>query len=178
MAINTVKKTNNSYLKDLILLFAVPVVIAIFAAAVVYIPRAMAKPKYDFIYSICEDYRCKDDYSVDAAGLITRNYPNSYDLNDLGYYNRSASLRYYDTSKDSTRSLTLEEAQRYRLDTASKSSDGYSLSKDNTSSGFLFWGDYNEGWYLKNGAKKKKLELSNGGSNYPGDIKFLGWINK
>lgn len=171
------KKTNsNNHLKDLILLFAIPIAIAVFAAVVIYVPRLLADPKYDFIYSICDDYRCKNSYSVDSTDYITQDYYSS--SSNLNYYDRTASLRYYDSSNDSTRSLTLEEARRYRLNTSSKSPDGYTLARESSSSGFLFWGDYDEGWYLKNGAKKKKIELTTNNSYYSRDVKFLGWINK
>jgi hypothetical protein len=74
--------------------------------------------------------------------------------------------------------LTLEEAKSYQLNTSSKSPDGYSLVRDNNDNGFLFWGNYESGWYLKNGAKKKNVELSTNSSYYSQDINFLGWINK
>jgi hypothetical protein len=176
MADQNAKKANrNSYLKDLVLLFAVPIAVAIFAAVVIYIPRVWANPKYDFIYSVCDNYSCRDSYSVDATGYVTQNY---LDSSKLDYYYRNVSLRYYDAADDSTRSITLGEARRYRLDRSSKSPDGYTLSREHSTSGFLFWGDYDEGWYLKNGAKKKKVELISGGSYYSGDVNFLGWINK
>lgn len=175
MANPGIKKINSSHLKDLFLLFAIPTAIAVFAAAVVYVPRLFANPKYDFIYSVCENYRCKNSYSVDAMGYVTQDFLSSSN-ND--YYDRTASLRYYDSSNDSTRSLTLEETRMYQLNTSSKSPDGYILVSESSGSGFLFWGDYDEGWYLKNGAKKQKVELTNNSSYYSGSVKFLGWINK
>lgn len=170
------KPKKSSHIKDLALLFAIPVGIALFAAAAIYIPRLLADPKYNFIYSVCDDYRCEDDYSVDATGHIVKE-PND-PLNSAYDNGNLATIRYYDTESDSTRSLTLEEAQTYQLDTSSKSPDNYRLAKESTSSGFLFWGDSDEGWYLKDGAKKKKIELSNSGSYYSRDIKFLGWVEK
>lgn len=127
------------------------------------------------MYSLCDDYRCRDGYSVDAAGNVTQDILSSV---QASYYRTASTIRYYEASTDSTRSLTLAEARQYRLDTSSKSPDGYSLIREETSSGFLFWGDYNEGWYLKNGAKKQRVELSTGGSYYSQDVKFLGWVNQ
>lgn len=162
----------NNHLKDLLLLFAIPAAIAIFAAAVVYIPRLLANPKHDFIYSVCDDYRCSNGYSVNAAGYVAQKYVSSSDY----YDHHPASLRYYTASNDSTRSLTLEEAKQYGLDSSSKSPDGYTLSRESSSSGFLFWGDYDEGWYLKNGTKKKKITITNGSPYYSRDVTFLGWV--
>lgn len=169
-------RNSRSHLKDVALLFAVPIAVAIFAAAVIYIPRLFANPKYDFIYSICEDYRCSDRYWVDISGYIVHDSSSSSSLNR--YDRATASLRYYDSANDSTRSLTLEEAQQYRLNTSSRSPDGYTLSRESSSGGFLFWDDYTEGWYFKNGVRKKRVELANNGSYYTRDVTFLGWVNK
>lgn len=173
MANKTVKNPNQpSHLKDLILLFAIPIGIAVFAAIVVYAPRLFAHPKYDFIYSVCSSYDCSYDFNVDGSGYVSQ-YSTNRD-----YYNGTSTLRYYHANDDSTRSLTLEEARRYQLNTSSKSPDGYILAREESGSGFLFWGNYDSGWYLKNGAKKKKVELSTNASYYSRDVKFLGWINK
>jgi len=173
MANQTIKKNNPpSHLKDLILLFAIPIGIAVFAAIAVYTPRLFANPKSDFIYSVCSNYNCNYDFNVDSSGYVSQ-----YSMN-RDYYNGTSTLRYYNAKDDSTKSLTLEEAKRYQLNTSSKSPDGYSLTREDNDSGFLFWGNYDSGWYLKNGAKKKRVELSTNGSYYSRDVKFLGWINK
>lgn len=161
-----------SHIKDLILLFSIPVGIAICVAAIVYIPSLLANPKHDFVYSVCSDYSCRYDFNVDDSGHVSQ----SSTARDL--YSDAATLRYYSVENDSTRTISIEEANRYQLDTSSKSPDGYTLSKSESKSGILFWGNYESGWYLKDGLKKKKIELSNNDSYYSRDIKFLGWVNK
>lgn len=161
-----------SHIKDLVLLFAIPIGIAVFVAIAVYSPRLFTNPKYDFIYSVCGNYDCDYDFNVDGSGYVSQ-YSNQRD-----YYNGTSTLRYYNAREDSSRSLTLEEAKRYQLNTSSKSPDGYTLAREESDSGFLFWSNYDSGWYLKDGAKKKKVELSNNGSYYSRDVKFLGWVNK
>lgn len=161
-----------SPLKDLILLFAIPLGIAAFAAIAVYVPRLFTHPAYDFIYSACSSYDCAQPYTVDDSGHISQRPASYQDYADV------ATLRYYSTKDDSTKSLTPEEAARFQLNTSSKSPDGYSLTREDTDNGFLLWGSYDSGWYLKDGAKKRKVELS---TDYPynsRDIKFLGWITK
>jgi hypothetical protein len=172
-------KTNktNSHLKDILLLFAVPVAIAILAAVVIYVPQLLANPKYDFVYSTCEIYNCKNSYSVDSRGYIKQSYTSSSKLDNYSRYDRTANLRYYDSSNDSARSLTIEEARRYKLNNLSKSPDGYTLTNESSNNGFLFWGEYDQGWYLKNGPKKKKVELTTTNSYYSRNVKFLGWVN-
>ena len=165
------KPKNNNHIKDLILLFSIPIGIALFAAAAIYLPRLMANPKHDMIYSLCDSYRCTNSYSTDANGKIVRT-----DTDENSKYYDAASLYYYDAANDSTRILSIEEANKYSLNTSSKSPDGYALVQENSSSGFLFWSDSDDDWYLKVGAKKKKVQLTNTGSNSSSEIKFLGWI--
>lgn len=169
------KSKKPSHLKDLVLLFAIPTGIAIFAAAIIYTPRLLANPKSDFMYSLCNNYDCIDSYTVDSTGHVSKEFTNS---THSAYFGGTSIIRYYDASSDSTKSLPLEEARTYRLNTSSKSSDGYSLTREETGSGFLFWGDYDEGWYLVNGGKKRKVELSSNGSHYSQEVKFLGWVEK
>ncbi|HSX33297.1 MAG TPA: hypothetical protein VLF91_03100 [Candidatus Saccharimonadales bacterium] len=168
------KKDKKTHLKDLALLFAVPVSIAVIAAAAIYTPRLFAKPTYDFIYSICNDYNC-GSYSVDAEGYVTQDYSKDANADTTAH---NPDLRYYTAASDSTRSITLSEAQRYQLNTSSKSPDGYTLTHETSSSGFLFWGNYDDGWFLKNGAKKKRVDLATSSSYYSPDIIFLGWITR
>lgn len=170
----TVNPQVKSHVKDLVLLFGIPIAIALFAAAVVYIPQLMANPKYDFVYSLCNDYTCKDSFTVDG-GQVSKDTSSAPHQD---YYAKAATIHYYNSSSDSTKSLSLDEAKKLRLSTVSKSADGYTLTRDETESGFLFWGDYDAGWYLKNGAKKKKIVLSNNDSYYSQDVKFLGWVEK
>lgn len=164
------KKT--SHIKDLILLFSIPAGIAICVAAVVYIPSLLANPKYDFVYSVCSSYSCHYDFNIDDSGHVLQ-YSTDRDR-----YSDTATLHYYSVKDDSTRTISIDEARRYQLNTSSKSPDGYTLSKEGNNSGFLFWSNYESGWYLKDGLKKKKIELSNNDSYYSRDVKFLGWVNK
>lgn len=164
------KKT--SHIKDLILLFSIPAGIAICVAAVVYIPSLLANPKYDFVYSVCSNYSCHYDFNIDDSGHVSQ-YSTDRDR-----YSDTATLHYYSVKDDSTRTISIDEARRYQLNTSSKSPDGYTLSKEGNNSGFLFWSNYESGWYLKDGLKKKKIELSNNDSYYSRDVKFLGWVNK
>lgn len=169
------KNKKTEHVKDLILLFAIPIAIALFAAAAIYAPRLFADPKYDFVYTQCNDYRCSDSYSVDSFGRLVK---ETGDDARSSYEDSISTVYYYDTEKDATRSLSIEEAQQYKLNTSSKSPDGYSVSREQRQSGFLFWSDNETGWYLKDGAKKKKIELVNTDTYYSQNIKFLGWVEK
>ena len=172
----TNKPGRPSYFKDLLLLFSIPVGIVILAAMVVYIPQLLANPKYDFIYSLCDNYYCEDSYSINGAGLITKEVSLSID-NQYGYGDKRT-LRYYDIAEGDSRSLTLEEAQTYSLDDSSKSPDGYTLVRETAGSGFLLWSNYSESWNLKNGSKKKKVELDSTSTYYQQSVELIGWVKK
>jgi hypothetical protein len=178
---STTKQPKPSHIKDLALLFSIPIAIAVLAAVAVYVPSLFAHPTYDFVYSLCEDYRCMNNYTVDSSGTVSVDTLLDYNDRDFlepGAHYRSASLRYYDAAEKSYRGLTLQEAKRYNLDTSSVSPDGYTLVKENSSNGFLFWDSYDEGWYLKNGAKKQNVVLTNGDTNYYDGTEFLGWVKQ
>jgi hypothetical protein len=87
-------------------------------------------------------------------------------------------MYYYDVSEESSRPLTTEEAQTYRLDSSSRSPDGYVLSRQtSSSSGFLFWSSgTGRGWMLKNGMFKKNIDLSTQDGYYDSSVKFIGWV--
>lgn len=172
-------KPKPSYAKDLILLFAVPTAIALLAFVLTYVPRLMANPSYDFIYShsYCHRLYCDIEYTVDAGGRLNRDIrEGKYDSSNPS----QASLWYYDTSADSSTRLSLEESRKYELEPSSRSPDGYALinAASESSSGFLIWRSYDDGWYLKKGFRKKPISFLNSGMGYSNQIKFLGWVEK
>lgn len=166
------KERPRSAVKDLLLLFSIPAGIALLAALAVYVPRMMAKPAYDFIYTYCESYDCATTYAVNSNGVIEKQPIDSTN----GFRQREAVLMYYDVSDDARRVLSYEDARGYKLSTSSKSPDGYSLSRNSGSSGFLFWHSSNDGWRLENGMKQRDIQLNNSSSYYSDDVKFLGWV--
>lgn len=152
------------HLKDIALLFAVPAAIAIVVVAVVYIPRLFAHPHYDFLY--CQGYECQANYSIDSAGKL------SPTKDKRAYINPSLGLYYYNVAHDSSRRISVSDTEVYRINTSTKSPDGYTFSEQSSDGGFLFWGDYNSNAVLKNGAKIKPLNLN----ITTEDDYFIGWI--
>ncbi len=163
-----------AYFKDLLLLFAVPAGITFILALVVYVPRLLAHPRYDFIYSSCDTYSCSDSYHVQSGQLVQTNAnDNTSDFGD----ERETELYYYDVSEASARRLTYAEASALRLDGSSKSPDGYTLTSGTQGGGFLFWDNYDYRWYLADGLKKKPIDFGQlGGGDYASDPEFLGWV--
>lgn len=166
----TAKKSTT--VRDIILLISVPLALIAILAAVVYVPRWMANPSYDFIYSVCESYRCSQRASVTNGVLVIEERGGD---SNVRFDDPSLQLRYYDVSERSSRALTAEEAQQFKLDSASRSPDGYTLTRESSSSGFLFWSDSSSGWVLKDGLRKKSVELERQYS-YGNSITFIGWV--
>lgn len=177
-------------LKDLVLLFAVPAGIAVVVMLVVYVPQLLAKPRYDFIYASCLEYSCST-IRVEGGKVIPRSssqlsegidaVPDGAPIDlkyDYGRYGAVSQLYYYDVSERSTRALSDSEASRYELDTSSRSPDGYVLEREQSSGGFLFWGSNHSGWYLKDGLKKKEVDIHPSSSYYVGNIDFIGWVKQ
>lgn len=152
------------HLKEILLLFSVPVGVIAIIIAFLYVPRLFANPAYDFIY--CEGYSCESRYSVGSHGrLIVSNETNRYSYN-------SDRLYYYDLERDATRPIQAADASGYLLDPTSKSPDGYLLQQNTNSGGFLFWGSYNRSWSLKKDFAAKPVTLEGR------DINFIGWVQQ
>lgn len=162
-------------LKDFALLMAVPAAIILIVALFTYIPRLLASPDYDFIYASCGTYRCANNFVVREGRVQERD--SGY--NDSYGYNEEKALYYYDVSEDSSRELTVEDAQVFDVDSTSKSPDGYTLERNRNGSGgfFLFWYDSDSEWELVNGSQKKTVDLVNTGDYYYNDVEFVGWVN-
>lgn len=155
--------------KDLILLFAVPLAIIAIVAAVVYVPRLFAHPKYSFVYSTCADYNCYGRYTVSSGSIIATKQGYA------SWNDQLPTLSYYDAATNASHTISLASAQKLHLDNASKSPDGYSVVQASNDSGFLFWSSSSDdGWYLENGLKKKLLQLPSNTTQ----VTFLGWVEK
>ncbi len=161
----TSKQAHNQpprHFKDALLLFIVPIGIIALLIAFLYIPRLFANPVYDFIY--CEGYSCDNRFTVNPSGAIAEsNNPHSYEM---------SRLYYYDVERDAMRPLTIDEANRYRLDTSSKSPDGYVLKNTSNGGGFLFGGGYDNSWSLTKGLISKPVALNSNGES----DEFIGWV--
>src|SRR5690606_30012082 len=124
------------HLKEIILLFSVPIAIILLVIGFLYVPRLFAHPGYDFIY--CSGYSCDNTFSVNPSGQLT------ITSDDKPYRIDDSNLYYYDIERDASRPIHESEASRYTLDATSKSPDGYTLKRSSGSSGFLFWSDYRQ----------------------------------
>jgi hypothetical protein len=164
---------SHSVRRDFLIFISVPLLVIIVVAAILQGPSLFAKPKYDFIYSLCQSYDCGSAYTIGSAGAVI------LQQNDTLYGGSATpTLYYYSEANNSTRRISTDQANSYRLDTSNVSPDGYTLWQNNDSSGGLFWDNSGDGsWYLKHGAKKKQLNLVTN-SAYGSDVQFLGWVQQ
>ncbi len=166
----TNRNNNKSSRKtDLVLIFMVPIVVMALAMAAIYFQRGQASPKYSFIYASCEDYRpCDLDYKYDEAGYIS-----SFQVAE---YTGDYKLYLYDIKSNESIPISLNKAGKYKLNSSEKSPDGYVLSEDSDSMRFMFWSDNASEWYLRNGSKKKLVELVSENNDISPNIDLVGWV--
>lgn len=169
-------KQHSTAKRDVILLISIPLGLLVLLGAIVYIPQVLARPTQDFIYSACKEFHCSGKITVSQA--VVGYQPSD---EDLRYY-EPPELYFYDVSENSSRLISLEDASNHQLDNSSKSSEGYSLAFQSSSSSFLGWSDNAGSWSLKNGLLKKPLNIESSNSNYrsysdENYIKLVGWVN-
>ncbi len=165
-------KTKNNKLKEVILLFTIPIIIILLVIGLSVIPQLIAKPSTNFIY--CKGYNCEQAFEVNNAGIISSKLNNKETPDLYNWQSERASnantLYLYDVSLDSYKPISLEEAKTYKIDPSSKSPQGYSFVEADSSGGFLFYSNGERGWILKKDFAYKRLEID----SY--DIQFIGWV--
>jgi hypothetical protein len=167
------KQKIRSNVKEFLIFLSVPVTIILLVAVLVIGPDFFAKPKYDFIYSYCPSYDCSGGFSVNNQGEITESTRSSTSDSSA----TAADLYYFNAAKGSYKKIDLASARSYKLNSSNISPDGYALIHNSADGGFFFIGGYSDNWYLKNGLKKKQVNLYENNS-YSDDLKFIGWVQK
>lgn len=163
--------------KEFLLFISIPFALILLVLLVTVVPSLFARPAYDFIYSYCPSYSCRNDFVVDSYGHLKE--VSSQTISD---YPATAQLYYHNTANNSSKKIELAEAMSYTLDASNVSKDGYSLSAgSNSDGGFLFWG-YNsdqDAHYLKKGSFVKSKALNLGINNYDSrNLALIGWVQK
>ncbi len=163
---------------SLIVGIAIPFLMIILVAISIYVPALFAPaPRINFLYMTGDDYGQGHEYIVENSSLVKREvkYPEHYTPSVARFF-------LHDTPANDDKELSFEEAQKLKLKTSVKSSDGWEVVYGNTDYGAfpLFFGgttDYNA-MYLKghNASKKLNLQSPNDERYYYRARRFLGWI--
>lgn len=162
--------------REFLLFMSIPVAIIVLVTVAVQLPKWLAHPKYDFIYTSCATYECQTTYAILGNGQLSKAPASGYDYS--AGRNSTADLYYFDTRTGGSRPITLAAANGLSIDTSTVSPDGYTLTHGSGSSGgFLLWDSSSDSaWYLKSGSKKKQVNLAPVNEYYSQDVKFLGWV--
>ena len=155
--------------KSYALLVGIPLSLLVLLATAVFVPRFLAHPEQDFIYSKCLSYRCSDEVLV-LDGHISKQVKQTsyYDDATYPYYTHSTELFYYDVSDGVSRKISLEEADRLTLDDFEESKDGYRFEAQRSTSRFM----QEPRWMLRNGIMTKPLNVSPAYKS----VTFIGWV--
>ena len=164
---------------SLIVGIAIPILMIVLVAISIYVPALFAPaPRINFLYVTGDDYYQGQQYVVENGTLVKREvkYPKHYTPGVARFF-------LHNTSANEDKELSFEEAQKPKLDTNVKSTDGYEVVYGNTDGGvfpFFFSGGFDySAMYLKghNTSKKLNLQSSDDGRYYYNrNRRFLGWI--
>ena len=157
---------------------AVPVLMILIVAGMIYLPQLNQKPKYGFVYMSDNNSNYYYGYQVQGDRLSYVASPND---NLTNQSNIPPHFYLYDTARGEATELTLAQAQAYKLNPVQTSPDGYVVEQGNGSGGGFIFGssssDYSS-WFLKGHNFSRKLNLklvySPYGSYY--NFRFLGWV--
>jgi len=159
---------------------AIPIVMILLVAASIYVPGLFIHPKYSFLYVTGSDYYDGLQYAIQNGKLIKsveKPAPNQKPRVD------QSQLSIMDVPLNESKTISLDDAQKLKLDPSAQSPDGFEVLQGNQSRGvFPFFDfaetDYNT-IYLRGHNASKKLNArvtstGNYGNYYT--FRFLGWI--
>ncbi|MDA1168792.1 MAG: hypothetical protein O3A36_00450 [bacterium] len=178
---------------SLIVGLAIPVVMVILIALAVLIPGRNINPTTDFIYATGSypSYTTRDENTVIQHDLTIKNgilvdATQSYPVanNYPPYFHEKESvprLFIHNTTENSNKEISLEEAKTLRLSAESKSPDGFTVSFGRRSYGvFPFFfdsgSDDSEHAYLSNQTASKEITLTSGAPKDIYSFQLVGWI--
>ena len=161
---------------------SIPILMILFVAASIYLPRLFAQPKYNFIYVSGDDSYCyrNNGYQYYVQNdKLAKNEIKQIENQKFTPPSTEARLYIYDVVKNEAREISFADAQNLNLNSNTKSPDDFEVVSGSRDDGFFpfFWGgaDYNAR-YLKGHNVSKKLNLQLNGDSYHNDFRFIGWI--
>jgi hypothetical protein len=166
---------------------ALPVIFIIAIFFVVSIPKNNASSQYSFIYAYesMDPYyhEYKNTYEIVNNKIVTKALPEP---KKDSYYDRPAVRDYpilyiYDVKTDSSKEISLSDAQKYNIEPGPSSPDGYTVGYVYGHSGIfdeiLLGGNRrNDGYYMTKDSSQKKVNIAGPYSYYSGNFRIIGWI--
>ncbi len=175
----------------LIIGIALPLVFIIIISIVIYAPSLFIKPKHNFIYTTntySNSYNQFVYYKVENNRITTETTSAPKPGQVVTVYENNVNpeglppLYLYDVKNDTSRQITLEEAQKFIVEAGPSSPDGYTIQYDYSHDGiFELFGSSrnNQGQYITKGNGRKKLSGLGGdayGYRYDYNFRLVGWV--
>ena len=158
---------------SLILGLAIPILMTLFIAASIYLPKVFDKTPsatVDFIYSTKRYYPHKlEVINGKLEWEILENKNNS------SYSKQIPKIYLHNVTTNSSKELSLEDAQKLFLDNRRRAPDEYAVELNRHRGFFLFNGHSSRTHHLVNGHASQKLNLEYF-NDYYYNFKFLGWV--
>ncbi len=180
----------------LVFAFVLPVAFVVIVGLSVYIPSSRLSTDYDFVYATCGQgfirypYLCGEylglRYDFEDGVLVEKEVdinpnPAAYEFELRAKGGFSSRLFLYDTETDTSREISLEEAQRLALNRNMTLPDGI-MVEYKYGSGIDVFPFINSrssgGYYMTKGKARRKLNIvnSSGSYNYRNNFYFIGWV--
>jgi hypothetical protein len=171
----------------LIIGIALPILFILVISLVIFLPSMSIKPAHNFLYTnenpnnYGYDNRYKNTYEVDSVGHIglisvpVRNNPYN---EPIVYKGDTPPLYLYDVQADTTRQVSLDEANAMQYVRGPSSPDGYTVTYSRSNDGILeiFGSSRDEGYMITKGNGQKRLSGLQTTQYYYGDLNLVGWV--
>lgn len=149
---------------------AIPLVMMLFIALSIYVPRIFddtPPPATDFLYT--SNASSWGNYSMQDNEVVWNKYDRNNPRGD------KPRLYVYNVSEASSREVSFAEAQQLSLDSRQVSPDGYRTERSRRHGVFFFDGGSARQIYLIKGRAAHKLDPVTDQMNYY-SFKFLAWV--
>lgn len=171
----------------IILGILLPVVFIVIMFFVVSAPFNKVNPEHNFIYIFDNSdpyyYQYKNTYELSNGKVISK----TLDIPKDNAYNSNRTIKDYptmyihDVKNDTSREITLSDAQKYELISGPSSPDGYTVGYVYGSFNLfdeilLGGGSRNNGYYITKGNLQKKLNMASPYTYYTGNFRIIGWV--
>jgi hypothetical protein len=161
---------------------ALPVLLIVFVAGAIYLPRFWAKPaQYDFVYT--KQSTGNEAYSVSRENnsLVKEENPSGIAPEDLTKGNavlvEPKLYRYHVATGESDR-ISFDEAATLRYQNRVQSQDGYEVTTGGYGGGLFFGSSSKPAIYLRSHGASTKITLTGIDTYNLYNFQFIGWVEK
>jgi len=141
--------------------------------AIIYLPYLWTeKLKTDFIYTSSRTYCLDFKYDVSGEKIVKK--PLNNDCNNSNY--GEPEIYYFDADKNSSKKLSKDEIDMLKVNTGTRSTDGFEITEYSQSSGGFFGSTSKSGIFAKKDSVQFELSIHPEVSYY--NFVFLSWIKE